>query len=82
MAFACPSVTTSVGGIPEVVDHNLNGLLVPFGDVDALARAASSLVADPAHRKALGTAAQQKALTTFSAATIVSEYLALYWRVK
>ena len=81
MAFACPSVSSSVGGIPEVVDHNTNGLLVPFADIDALARAASSLIPDPAHRKALGQAAQKKALTTFSAATIVPQYVGLYERV-
>jgi L-malate glycosyltransferase len=81
MAFACPSVTTSVGGIPEVVDHTINGLLVPFGDIDSLAREASSLLADPVRRKAFGEAAQKKALTTFSAATIVPQYTALYRRV-
>jgi N-acetyl-alpha-D-glucosaminyl L-malate synthase BshA len=81
MAFACPSVATSVGGIPEVIDHDLNGLRVPFGDPDALARAVESLLADPTRRTALGQAAQQKARTAFSAATIVPQYLALYRRV-
>ncbi|ATC64001.1 N-acetyl-alpha-D-glucosaminyl L-malate synthase BshA [Nibricoccus aquaticus] len=82
MAFACPSVTTDVGGIPEVVDHNLNGLRVPFGDPDALALAAESLLADPPRRTALGNAAREKARTAFSAATIVPQYLALYHRVR
>ena len=38
MCFACPSVATRVGGIPEVVQDNVTGLLVPFGDSDTLAR--------------------------------------------
>ena len=31
MCFACPSVATRVGGIPEVIEDNVTGLLVPFG---------------------------------------------------
>jgi L-malate glycosyltransferase len=81
MAFACPSVATDVGGIPEVIDHDLNGLRVPFGDPDALARAVESLLAAPARRAAFGHAAREKARTAFSAATIVPQYLALYNRV-
>src|SRR5450432_3855054 len=34
MCFGCPSVATSVGGIPEVVQDKISGLLVPFGDAD------------------------------------------------
>src|ERR1019366_8111738 len=37
MCFACPSVATRVGGIPEVVEHNVSGILVPFGDVATMA---------------------------------------------
>jgi L-malate glycosyltransferase len=81
MAFGCPSVTTGVGGVPEVVDHGVNGLCVPFGDADGLARAVESLLADPARRRALGRAAQEKARSTFSAAVIVPQYIGLYRRV-
>jgi glycosyltransferase involved in cell wall biosynthesis len=81
MAFACPSVSTNVGGIPEVIDDGVNGLLAPSGDADALARAAEALLADPMKRRALGTAGQAKARSVFSAAAIVPQYLALYRRV-
>ena len=39
MCFGCPSVSTRVGGIPEVMQDNVSGILVPMGDVDALAGA-------------------------------------------
>jgi len=81
MAFACPSVSTSVGGIPEVVDHDLNGLLVPSAEPDDLARAVEALIRDPARRTALGRAAQEKARTVFSADRIVSRYEELYRRL-
>jgi N-acetyl-alpha-D-glucosaminyl L-malate synthase BshA len=81
MAFACPSVSTSVGGIPEVVDHNVNGLLVPSGEPADLARAVESLIRNPEQRAMLGQAAQEKARTAFSAAHIVSRYEAYYREV-
>ncbi|HEX2853678.1 MAG TPA: N-acetyl-alpha-D-glucosaminyl L-malate synthase BshA [Opitutaceae bacterium] len=81
MNFARPSVSTSVGGIPEVVQHGVSGLLVPGSDPDALARAVESLVSDPARRAALGTAAQKRAREFFSADVIVPRYEQLYRRV-
>jgi glycosyltransferase involved in cell wall biosynthesis len=81
MAFDCPSVSTSVGGIPEVIDHGRDGLLVPSADPDDLARAVESLIADPARRTALGAAGKIKARSAFSADRIVSQYEIFYRRV-
>ncbi|MFL5620528.1 MAG: glycosyltransferase family 4 protein [Gemmatimonadaceae bacterium] len=49
-AFACglPVVTTGAGGIPYVVEHERNGLLVECGDHEGLAAAALRLLEDPA----------------------------------
>jgi N-acetyl-alpha-D-glucosaminyl L-malate synthase BshA len=79
--FACPSVAPVVGGIPEVVETGETGLLVPFGDTAAAARAVESLLADPARRKALGAAAKTRAMQRFSAEAILPQYEALYRRV-
>jgi N-acetyl-alpha-D-glucosaminyl L-malate synthase BshA len=81
MFFAYPSVSTRVGGIPEVVTDQITGLLVPPGDASALARAVESLIQDPPRRAAMGQAGQQSALSKFSAETIVPQYEALYRRV-
>lgn len=81
MAFACPSVTTDVGGIPEVVDHDRTGLLVPSRSPADLARAVESLIADPERRSALGRAAQEKARTVFSADHIVGQYEQFYRQI-
>jgi N-acetyl-alpha-D-glucosaminyl L-malate synthase BshA len=81
MCFACPSVATNVGGIPEVIEDNVTGLLAPSGDADALAHAVQRLIQEPARRTSLGRAAQQRARDMFSAAIIVPRYETLYQRV-
>jgi N-acetyl-alpha-D-glucosaminyl L-malate synthase BshA len=81
MCFGCPSVSTRVGGIPEVVEDNRSGLLVPFGDVAALASALEALIHDETRRSALGRAAQARARELFSAEIIVPRYEALYRRL-
>jgi N-acetyl-alpha-D-glucosaminyl L-malate synthase BshA len=81
MCFACPSVATRVGGIPEVIETDATGILVPFGDTAALAHAVEGLIKDPERRAALGRAAQGRARDRFSAEVIVPRYEALYRRV-
>jgi len=82
MCFGCPSVATEVGGIPEVVENNVTGLLVPFGDIGAMARAVEKLIASPGRRREMGHAAQNRARKLFSAQAIVPQYEALYRGVR
>ena len=81
MCFACPSVASRVGGIPEVVEDQVTGILVPFGDPADYAAAVESLIRDPVRRIALGQAARLRARTLFAADVIVPRYEALYHRV-
>ena len=81
MCFACPSVARRVGGIPEVIDHGVTGLLVDYPNADTLARTVEKLIADPATRLKFGRAAQQRARDFFSADAIVMHYEMLYRRV-
>jgi len=81
MYFARPSVAPRVGGIPEVVQDRISGLLVPFGEVETQARAVEYLIQNPGTRSALGQAAQIRARELFSADAIVPQYEALYRRV-
>jgi N-acetyl-alpha-D-glucosaminyl L-malate synthase BshA len=81
MCFGCASVATAVGGIPEVVEQDKSGLLVPPGDADGIARAIEALLRDPARRLAMGRAAAERARELFSPDVIVPRYEALYRRV-
>ena len=58
MAAGLPVVSTSVSGIPELVDHGVNGLLVPPDDAEALADALWRLAKDPALSHRLGHAGE------------------------
>ena len=81
MAFGCPSVSTAVGGVPEVVIDGETGILVPAGDVAALARGAEELLADRGRQERMGAAAQRRAREQFSADAVVPRYEALYRQV-
>jgi glycosyltransferase involved in cell wall biosynthesis len=59
LAVGTPVVSTAAGGVPEVVEDGVNGLLVPVGDAPALAGAIRRLVADQALAHTLAAAAAQ-----------------------
>jgi len=81
MWFGCPSVSTAVGGIPEVVEDGRSGLLVAQAGAEPLAAAVTALLDDPERRRRLGEEARRRAETVFSAAAVVPRYEALYRRV-
>lgn len=61
MAVGRPVVATRVGGVPEVVRHGREGLLVPFPDSAALAEAVTCLLLDRELRRSMGEAARRRA---------------------
>ena len=78
MCFGSPSVSTAVGGIPEVVEDGISGVLLHSSEPKALAQALEQLIRDSVRRKQLGQSAQQRARERFSAKAIVPRYEALY----
>ena len=65
MAMAKPVVATEVSGIPELIDHGIDGLLVPPQDPHGLAGALSVLLQDRALRLRLGREARQTVCARF-----------------
>ncbi|MBV9206022.1 MAG: glycosyltransferase [Actinobacteria bacterium] len=61
MAAGLPVVASRVGGIPALVDHDVNGLLVPPGDAAALAGAIDRILAEPGTAARLAAAARDTA---------------------
>jgi L-malate glycosyltransferase len=80
MACGAPVVATRAGGLPEVVDDGVNGILEPVGSVEAMGRRAIELLRDPARHAAMRAAAVAKA-GEFSADRVVPMYEALYHEV-
>jgi glycosyltransferase involved in cell wall biosynthesis len=59
MAYGCPIVTTSVGGVPELIQDEVNGLLCEPGDPGCLAQKICTLIQEPDLRQRLGQAARK-----------------------
>jgi len=78
MACGIPVVASAVGGIPEVVDEGMTGLLVPPDDPAALAEALGRVLADPAAARAMGTAGRRRAVEYFSWSAVAEQTAALY----
>lgn len=69
MASGLPVVSTSIAAIPDLVHHQLNGLLIPPGRADRLADAIAELASDPARRHAYGRRGREAVLSDFTPAT-------------
>ncbi|MCK9924660.1 glycogen synthase [Frankia sp. AgPm24] len=82
-AMACGTavVASRVGGIPEVVDDGVTGLLVPPDDPPALADAINTVLADPSRATAMGRAGRDRAVTEFGWAAVAERTAALYTSV-
>lgn len=82
MAAGVAVVATNVGGIPEVIEHEVTGLLVPPHDPEALAAAISRLLKNRALAASLAAEAKRAAQERFSVGRMVRETENLYTRVK
>jgi glycosyltransferase involved in cell wall biosynthesis len=78
MACALPIVATRVGGIPELIEHGTDGLLVDAGAPDALAGALIDLMEGPDRALRLGRAARERAERSFSLDVMVARFEQLY----
>ncbi|MBI2167181.1 MAG: glycosyltransferase [Candidatus Omnitrophica bacterium] len=78
MAMAKPVVATAVGGIPELITSDKEGLLVPARDGKSLAEAILGLLGNPEKASRLGQEALQKIKNRFSIERMVDDYDKLY----
>jgi len=77
MACGVPVIGTSVGGLPEVVEHGVSGHLSAVGDTDDMAAGAIALLTDGARMQAAREAARERA-TQFATETVVPRYEEVY----
>jgi len=70
-------IATSVGGNTDMINHNETGLLVPPGDVEALAEAMQRLIDAAALRERLGRAGERSA-KQYTASAVLPRFEAIY----
>ena len=78
MASSLPVIATEVGGNGELVVSGKTGVLVPAGDVEAMARALLDQCADSERARALGQAGRVRVEQSFSMESMVAGYLDIY----
>jgi glycosyltransferase involved in cell wall biosynthesis len=81
MAAGKAVIATEVGGVPELVEHGVTGLLVPPRDPTALGAALISLLGDRPRRSAMGRSGRQRLARAFNAERMVAETDALFQRL-
>ncbi|HSR06358.1 MAG TPA: glycosyltransferase, partial [Bryobacteraceae bacterium] len=78
MACGVATVTTNVGGIPELVTHGVNGFMEPVGDIAAQAARAVELLTDDALHQRIAAAGRARAMEQFSTERIIPQYERYY----
>jgi glycosyltransferase involved in cell wall biosynthesis len=82
MAFGLPVVATQAGGLPEVVEDGVTGLLVPPGDGRSLAAAVQRLLEDAPLRRRMGEAGRRRVQELFTADKVVRAMIPIYESVR
>ena len=83
MLAGTPVVASAVSGIPEAINPDEEqGLLVPPGDIDALAEAVKGLIVDKERRERVAAAGQVRAQNDFTTKTMIDTYEAMYYGVE
>ncbi len=78
MACKVPTIATRVGGVPELIDDGLTGLLFSVGDVDGMARGAVELLRDRPRLQEMREAGRRTAQKRFCSTLVLPQYVNYY----
>lgn len=81
MACKVPSISTNVGGIPELIEHGRTGYLCEVGDVETMSKYSVELLTDAKRLKEMGETCRFVAQSDFCASHLIGSYEAFYARV-
>jgi L-malate glycosyltransferase len=81
MACGVPCIGTNVGGIPEVIEDNINGYICEVGDIDMIADRALSLLKDPITYENFSNQSLRAVREKFNANLIVKQYENIYFKL-
>lgn len=78
MACKVPATATRVGGVAELIDDGVNGLLYEVGDVDGMAVGALDLLKNPERLEEMRQAARRTAQKRFCSSLVLPQYIRYY----
>ncbi len=81
MAAGLPVISTHVGGIQEILDHNRSGLIVELGNHQSMTEALDFLINDVKQRKSMGEQARRNVTDFFSIEKMVLDYETIYRQI-
>jgi glycosyltransferase involved in cell wall biosynthesis len=81
MSYGVPVVVSNVGGLPDIVGQEIEGLLVPPGDAARLADALRRLLDEPALARAMGERGRERARHEFEAPVVCAQLEQMYARL-
>jgi glycosyltransferase involved in cell wall biosynthesis len=81
MSMELPLIATRVSGVPDVINNEEDGILVPSDAPDMLAAAMLRIISDPNRAMQLGMKARQKVISSFSLKSVANRYSELYQKL-
>jgi N-acetyl-alpha-D-glucosaminyl L-malate synthase BshA len=81
MACEVVPIATRTGGVPEVIEHGVNGFMADVGDVETMARYAIELLGDESELRAMGKRARASAQAKYCSSKIIPLYEDFYRKV-
>lgn len=81
MACGVPCVGTNVGGVPEVINHGMNGFICEVGDIDDISNKSLAILVDQDLHQQFSKQSVETAKTKFKADQIVEQYEQIYFNL-
>ncbi|QIZ09702.1 N-acetyl-alpha-D-glucosaminyl L-malate synthase BshA [Priestia megaterium] len=81
MACGVPCVGTNVGGVPEVINHGMNGFICEVGDIDDISNKSIAILVDQDLHQQFSKQSVETAKTKFKADQIVEQYEQIYFNL-
>jgi L-malate glycosyltransferase len=78
MACGLPVISSSVGGLPELVKHNECGFIAEIGDIDRMAKYVLDLLTNERKYELFSANARQRAVEKFDSSKVVPHYEKFY----